>query len=89
MSGVNEIVIVAAKERRLFLGRHHQPHIGVAFEAVQPILAAAVERNDLAAESSRAVLLDCGDLGGTFRRGLARGRARRRGVVDALGNIIV
>ena len=45
---IGEVVVVAAEEpRRLFHGEH-EPNVGVLLVAVEPVLAAAVELDDLA-----------------------------------------
>ena len=48
---IGEIVGVAAVEGDLLLGGEDKPDIGVAFEAVKVVLAALVERDDVAAQA--------------------------------------
>ena len=57
---VGEVVVVAAEVGNLLLGREHEAHVGVFLVAVEPVLAAAVEGDDLALQAGgrRALLLD-------------------------------
>ena len=68
--GIREVVVVAAEVGDLLLGREHQADVRVLLVAVEPVLAAAVERDDLALQAGRggAVLLDGGHLGPALRR---------------------
>ena len=44
---IGEVVRVAAEVAQLQLGRHHQPHVAVAFEDVGRVFGAVVERDHL------------------------------------------
>ncbi len=50
VSRKSEVVGIAAVERRLSLRRHHQPHIRIALIAIEPVFAAAVQRDNGAME---------------------------------------
>ena len=60
---------IAAEEGDLLLGREDQPHVGVLLVAIEPVLAALVERHHVGAQAGflQAFALDAGD------RGLALG----------------
>ncbi len=79
---VGEIVGVAAEEGHLALGRHDQAYIGVAAEAVELVLAAAIEGDDLAegvGVGGDAGLLDLAD-----RHGLEPGRLGGSSLADGV-----
>ena len=58
-----EVIGIAAVERRLLLGREDDPHIVVAFVAIQIVNAALIERDHIGAQPGRvlALFLDRGD----------------------------
>ncbi len=64
-SRIDKVVVVAAEERRLLLGAHHQTDVGVMLGPIKPVFAAAVKRDDVAFEAGRlaALALDRGDRG--------------------------
>ena len=62
---IREVVGIAAEERDLLLGREDQPDVGVFLVAIQPVLAALVERHDVGPQAGlvEAFFLDARDLG--------------------------
>src|SRR5882724_2772078 len=45
---IGEVVVVASEERDLLFDRKDQSKVGVLLESIQPVFAAAVQRDDLA-----------------------------------------
>ena len=60
-----EVVGIAAEERHLLLGREDEPDVGVLLVAVEPVLRALVERDDVGAQAGlvEAFLFDLRDRG--------------------------
>ena len=52
-----EVIGIAAVERRLLLGREDDPHIVVAFVAIQIVDAALIERDHIGAQPGRVLAL--------------------------------
>ena len=83
VAGIGEVVRVAAEERRLLLGRKHQPHIGVLLVAIEPVFAAVVERHHVGAQTGLvgAFLFDrCDGRIARLQRGFLVGDALGRGI---------
>ena len=85
-----EIVRIAAEERHLLFRREDEPHIGIFAVGVELVLAALIERDDLAAElrfaAGAAFLLDRRDLGVARLDEILSGLALAR-IGDARGHI--
>ena len=85
-----EVIRVAAVEGGLLLGREDQAHIGILLEAVKVILAALVERDDIAAQAClvERFLLQFRHHAATGEEGFLVGHAGFDGGVDALGHVL-
>src|SRR5215475_13762460 len=76
MAREGEVVVIAAEIGYLLFDRKDQPHVGVPFEAVEPVFAAVIKRNDLTLQTCfrRFLFFNRGHLGlallgGFFVRG--------------------
>ena len=89
VSRILEVIGIAAVERRLLFGREDDPHIVVAFVAIQIVNAAAIKRDHIGAQSGRvfALLLDRSD-GSPARFARIVGRhVRANGALYPVGDI--
>ncbi len=90
VAGIGEVVGVATEERGLLLRAEHQAHVGVFAVAVQPVLAAVIQRNHRTIQTGLRVtfLLQPGDLRPAGLQRLRAGGAGRDRPQDASGDIL-
>ena len=90
VAGEGEVVIVAAEEGDLLLGREDQADVRVLLVAVDPVLAALVEVHVLAGEAGLHLhlLLDLLDLDFAGLLGLLLGHAGLHGLVDPVRDVV-
>src|SRR5438132_7725271 len=50
VTGILEVVGIAAKKRDRYFRREHEPHVRVLFVAVEVIFSSLIERDDIAAQ---------------------------------------
>ena len=76
---IGEVVGIAAEERHLLLGREDEADVGVLLVAIEPVLRALVERDDVGAQAgaSRLSFSMLRDFGAAAPRALPAASAAR------------